>query len=98
MEQHIVTVAAENGQTTCRPESVLIDAGDTVQWICYTGDLVVEFNENPFTATQQWKAARDTRTPMATVQPGLVKDTRFRPAVTIGTNAMAVSLGDLIVR
>jgi plastocyanin len=98
MEEHIVTVAAENGQTTCRPESVLIGAGDTVQWICYTGDLVVEFDENPFTETQRWKAVRDTRTPAATVQPGLVKDSRFRPTITIGTNAAAVSLGDLIVR
>ena len=99
MKEHIVTVVAENGQATCQPQSVLIGAGDTVQWICHTGDLVIEFDENPFTETQPLTAARDARTPVATVQAGLAENTVFRPTITLGTTApVATWLGDLIVR
>ena len=112
MKEHIVTVAAKNGHTTCTPGRVHIGAGDTVQWICQSDDLVVHFDSTPFTEVKEWKAESKAHTPVATVQAGLVENTVFRPTITLGkplgetratwgtsaTAPLVTSLGDLIVR
>jgi hypothetical protein len=99
MKRFVVTVTFDKGQTSCVPARVEISAGDTIRWTAEDGELAVDFgNNNPFTKTQVWTAARDQMTPVATVKSDLVGGAVFQPTISINKAVVAVSLGDLIFR
>jgi plastocyanin len=81
-----VSLCSQCGQVVWEPRPVVVDPGETVQWINVEGqELSIDFQQHPFDPPKPpFKAPARGSTPVAHVKTGATRGDHFPCKVTLG--------------